>query len=79
MKNERFETSDFGLVIYLSLTFPIIEIARSIDSKRALFIFEKTPELIQEIDNYWHGDAKVNPQKYHLQSKIIKSRLYENA
>ena len=80
MKNDmkEFETSDFGLIVFLSLEFPIIYINRT-DPRRAKFMFTETKELNEAIADYWSGDAYVSPQKYHIQTKIIKARIYENA
>lgn len=74
---EQYESSDFGLVTFLSLNFPIIEIKKT-DPKRSYFVFDKTPELLEAMEKYWKGEARVDPNKYFIQTKIIKSRIYEN-
>ena len=63
MNYELYKSSDFGLVTFLSLTFPIIQIEK-IDIKRSSFVFDKTPELLEAIDSYWNQTALVDPNKY---------------
>lgn len=74
MKWELYETCDFGLIVFLSLAFPIIEIKRA-DSKRLFFVFDKSPELIDCIDNYWRGDARVDPNRFLAQTRVIKAKI----
>jgi len=78
MNYENYETSDFGLLIYLSINFPVIEVEKH-NPRRAKFTFEKTPELLEAIEGYWNETALISPYKYFSQMKKIKSRLYENA
>ncbi|OIP58157.1 MAG: hypothetical protein COX79_01810 [Candidatus Levybacteria bacterium CG_4_10_14_0_2_um_filter_36_16] len=71
----HFQTSDLALASFLSLTYPIEKIDKS-NPKRAEFVFKNPEELHNLIDTYWQGKARVEPQVFFNQLKIVKARLY---
>ncbi len=73
-----YETSDLALATALSLWYPIEEIDRSNNPRKAFFIFRKTPELEKLIDQYFRNEIKISPQVYFNQLRAIKARLYAN-
>lgn len=72
---EYFNTPDLSLTTALSLWFPICEINRD-NPHKVTFQFKKTNKLAKTIELFWQGKLMVDPQKYFLQLKTIKSRIY---
>lgn len=71
------KTTDLALVALLSLEFNIIEMDRG-EGGRVTFSFEETPKLNKAMAKYWALEARVEPQKYFNQIRLIKSRIYNN-
>lgn len=74
-KHKLYKTSSLPVACVLSMDFPIFDIDKT-DPKRALFVFEESPELEIAISSYWSGSLKVDPQAYFNQLKVLKARLY---
>lgn len=75
-KEEHFyKTSSLPIACVLSLLFTLRSIDRS-NPKRALFVFDLSPELELTLTSYWEGSLKVEPQVFFNQLKVLKSRLY---
>ena len=70
-----YKTSDLALATTLSLHFPIITIDRS-NSRKVLFIFDRTQELDQLVEQFWQSKISVEPQTFTNQIKNIKTRIY---
>lgn len=70
-----YETSDLSLSTTLSLWHPIQQIVRS-NPRKAIFVFEKTKELLKLVDAYYRDELKVSPQTFFNQLRAIKARLY---
>ncbi|KKS62594.1 MAG: hypothetical protein UV28_C0008G0014 [Candidatus Collierbacteria bacterium GW2011_GWE2_42_48] len=73
--NKLYKTSSLPVACVLSMGFPLFDIDKT-DPKRALFVFEESPELEDAISSYWEGALKVDPQAYFNQLKVLKARLY---
>ncbi len=74
---QYYRTSDLALTAVLSLEYPIVDIDRT-NYPRAIFIFKKTKKLDQQIESYWNGELRIEPQKFANQIKFIKTRIYSN-
>lgn len=74
--NKLYKTSSLPVACVLSMSFSIYDIDKT-DPKRALFVFEESPELDNTIEAYWNGSLKVDPQAYFNQLKVLKARLYD--
>lgn len=72
-----YETADLSLSTTLSLWYPIQRIVRS-NPRKAIFVFEKTKELLNLVDAYYRDEIKVSPQTFFNQLRAIKARLYAN-
>lgn len=72
-----YRTADLGLIVVISLSYPIELIDRQ-NPKKAEFLFETSNELIALVESYWRGELLIEPQKYFNQLKIIKTRLYSH-
>lgn len=73
--NDYYKTSDLALACFLSITYPIEEIDRS-NPKRAEFVFNNTEAINKLVELYWQRKAKIEPQAFFNQLKIVKARLY---
>lgn len=72
-----YNTSDFHLAITLcTLGYQLIKVNKS-DSRRFVFEFESTPELLQQSENYFQGKLRLDPRIVLLNSKLVKDRMYE--
>ena len=73
MKN--FTTNSLSLAAALSLTFPIESVDKT-DPRKAQFVFKMTPELDEQVNQFWRQEMRVDPLKYFDEIRNIKSRLY---
>ena len=73
--NLAFRSSDLALVAFLVLRFAVVEIDRS-TPKRAVFVFQKSEELEQQVNLFWAGQIKIEPRAYFESIKGIKTRIY---
>lgn len=71
-----FTSSDFPLVVSLSLFAPIINLEAS-HPDRIIFAFEYTDKLTKLIESYWRGKLRIEPLRFYSQQKIVKNRLIE--
>ena len=74
---QTYTTSDLALATTLSLFFPIETIDKT-NPKRALFVFEKSPDLDKTIYEFYHDTLKIAPQVFFSKLREVKTRLYEN-
>lgn len=77
MENE-YKTSDMGTAVILSyFDFPLIRIEQDPEKpQRKLFVFENSQKLQDLINSYWNRKTEVEPQKYFMVLKDLKTRLY---
>lgn len=73
--NQLFSTSDLPLIVVLSQQFSFVDIDRN-NANRTSFVFELTPSLQTVVNEYESGSLLVEPRKYHLQERYIKSLIY---
>ena len=70
-------TSDLSLAATLSLFFPLVEIDKS-NSRKAVFLFQRSSELENLVESYFQNTIKVVPRSYYNQLREIKDSLYSN-
>lgn len=75
--DEKYQTSDFGLVVYLSLFYPITE-KQKLDEKRVIFYFDQTDDLLAEVEKYYKKETMVDALTFKNQMTIIKSQIFNN-
>ena len=75
-ENDTLRTSDLSLAATLYLSVPLLGINKQ-NLRRAEFLFERTQELNGLIEQFWHGDLKVDPRAYFDALRAIKARLYD--
>jgi hypothetical protein len=73
-EEEKYTTSDLYLGSYLKLKGfkMIVEKQRN----KAIFVFEKTEELLQEVNNYLNESGSCEPLLYTNSIKNLKNLLY---
>ena len=69
-KEDKFSTSDYYLsVSLLALKEELVSIERISNSKRAFFIFKKSPTLDKHIDDFRRGKILIEPQTLFMHHK----------
>jgi len=76
MNIKTYKTSDLPLATTLLYFDFVLSSLDKTDSKRVIFIFQKTSKLEKVIDDYWKGKIEVEPQKIFQIQKGLKTRLY---
>jgi hypothetical protein len=77
MKNDTYQTSDFWLsATLMAMNEELQDIDRS-KGKRAIFIFLQSPTIEEKVENYHSKKILLEPQTLFIQSRLLKSRLYE--
>ncbi len=73
---QEFKSSDLYLAAYLiKLGEKLIGIDKS-NRKRAVFIFEHTPQIDSLTELYWSKETMVEPRDYIAVVKDLKDSLY---
>lgn len=75
-EGQFYKTADLACATALSLFVQIQDIDKS-NPRRALFVFGRSLELNQKIEQYHRGALKVEPLAYFNHLKALKTRLYE--
>lgn len=70
-----YRCTDLALASALVLTFPIIEIDVT-HYRKAVFVFNNSPNLQKTIKNFWDNTLKVSPLEYFNVIKNLKTRIY---
>ena len=73
-QEERYTTSDLYLGAYLKLKGFKMNVEKQ--RSKAIFIFEKTEELQQEVNNYLNESGSCEPLLYTNSIKNLKNLLY---
>ncbi len=77
MKNDFFETSDFGCAVTLcALGFTLDCIDKTTPS-RAVFVLQREDGLDETVQRYWSHNLAIDPLILFATQKEIKSRLYQ--
>lgn len=80
MTKPPYQTDDYGRAAYLALkNFPFLGVVGKKDVYKKLFIFEDSPEIRQESDNWEHNltEEATNYKKYFIKISFIKKALRE--
>ena len=75
---DEYKTSDMGTAVILSyFDFIILRIEPDPEKPtRKLFVFTNSTKLQKTINDYWNRKTEVEPQKYFMVLKDLKTRLY---
>jgi len=66
---------DLSLATFISLHYPVKYIDRD-NPRRVVFYFDSSPDFSQLINTYWQDKSIVEPKRFFLQLKQMKSRIY---
>lgn len=72
-----YKTNSLALASAISLSFPIIDIEKNVTEKNCVFCFEDSPQLREQISNYWNKKLLVDACDHFDQIKTLKARIYE--
>ena len=75
-QTDFFSSFDLALAAAIFLFYPLEAIDKE-NPRKAQFLFKKTADLEKLVEDYWHGDLRIEPQAYFNALRIIKARLYE--
>lgn len=74
-----FSTDNFALAIFLKIkNCKLLQINKQ-NPRRAIFIFEDTPERERLTKDYWEGKTFVEPQSFYNTQRELKTLLYDNS
>lgn len=73
---EYYETSDLGLAAFLSLDRPLVGVVKDGPS-RVRFRFLDDPRLRSDVDDYFGLRGSVQPLRYNLALRGLKSVVHE--
>ena len=73
---KQIKTADLALAGFLYLFFPLERIDKRKGDKKAYFVFEKTEQVETLIEDFWKGQARVDPAVYFQALRSVKARLY---
>lgn len=77
LRDEDFyRTSDFYLAAAIAVSVPLAAIDRT-NPRRTAFIFPRSSELDDLIEDYHKESMRVKPQAYSASIRTLKARLYE--
>lgn len=73
---KHFTTTDLCLATTLSLWFPIENLDKVAGTQKVMFIFKDSEDLQKLLNDYWHGQIRIEPRHYFDNLKSLKARLY---
>lgn len=74
-KDRFVATTDLALSAFLALSYPLVSLNKQ-EGNKFEFIFEKSPEVVSSIENFYQNKASVSPLDYFNSLKVLKSRIY---
>ncbi|HPA25616.1 MAG TPA: DUF5659 domain-containing protein [bacterium] len=75
---EIFETSDLALASALCYFDHQIEAINKQNPNKSIFVFFRNEKTDQIIESFWKHELVVDPARFFVLTKEIKSRLYNN-
>ena len=69
-------TTDLSLATFLYCYFPISHLSKE-GGDKVTIAFENSRELVEMMELYWSRQARVDPQQFFQNLKLLKSRIYE--
>ena len=79
MENQNFQTSDFYTAVFLLANgFKLIEIDKT-NSRRFCFVFEDQKNRAKLLEDYFNGNARIEPRQFVSSIKELKTLMYNDA
>ncbi len=77
MENQNYKTSDMWLAaVLMALGEDMVGVERG-KGPRAMFVFLNSASIERQAEAYKSGKLRIEPQKLFVQTKLLKSRLYD--
>lgn len=78
-QEEKYATTDLGLASSLVvLGYELHTLERTINPKKARFIFRRIPTIETSANKYWNDQLELNARTLFDAQKMIKNRLYSD-
>lgn len=75
----KYATTDLGLASSLvALGYELHTLERTINPKKARFIFRRVPTIETSANEYWNDRLQLNARTLFDSQKMIKNRLYSD-
>ncbi len=75
----KYATTDLGLASSLvALGYELHTLERTINPKKARFIFRRVPTIETSANDYWSDRLELNARTLFDSQKMIKNRLYSD-
>ena len=75
----KYPTTDLGLASSLvALGYELHTLERTVNPKKARFIFRRVPTIETSATNYWNDRLEINARTLFDSQKMIKNRLYSD-
>lgn len=74
-----FSTDNFALATFLKAKVCILLHISKESPRRAVFIFDDTPERKKLTEEFWRGDSSVEPRSFYNSQRELKMFLYDNS
>lgn len=75
----RYATTDLNLASALvALGYELHTLERTVNSKKARFIFRRVPTIETSVNDYWNDHLELNARTLFDSQKMIKNRLYSD-
>ena len=79
MENQNFQTSDFYTAVFLLANeFKLIKIDKT-DPRRFCFVFQDQENRVKLLEDYFNGNARIEPRQFVSSIKELKTLMYNDA
>ncbi|MDP3973936.1 MAG: DUF5659 domain-containing protein [Candidatus Daviesbacteria bacterium] len=76
MKNKVFESDNFPLCAYLLSKSCLLLMVKKDNPKRAVFVFEDTPDRERLTNDFFSSRGSVEPNSYFAAQRNLKQLIY---
>ncbi|MFH1890975.1 MAG: DUF5659 domain-containing protein [Candidatus Kuenenbacteria bacterium] len=79
MENQNFQTTDFYTAVFLLANgFKLIEIDKT-NPRRFCFVFQDQENRGKLLEDYFNGNARIDPRQFVSSIKELKTLMYNDA
>jgi len=75
-ESTSFKSSDFYLCCFLVAKGAVVIDIDKTNPRRSVFMFEDSPELQQDVEDFFNQRASINPRTFASAIKDVKQQLY---
>lgn len=73
---DHFQTTDMNLAVAMAAIGHSLIYLEKIKHKQVSFIFDMSPSLLTDVQNFWAGNLSIEPNHLLACQKQIKTRLH---